>query len=302
MKNLTNKTITKKTDNYKSTGVEKSWVKIWQRFKRHKIGLVGSIIILIFILLALFADILSPYEPNYIDMSVLQHPPSGAHLLGTDTVGRDVLSRLLHASRISLSVGLIAVSLYLVIGTILGSIAGYFGGIIDSLIMRIADAVMSFPVLPLVIVLVAVAGNSIYNIIFVIAIVGWPQVARIVRGEIFSLKSREFVEASRVIGEKPFSIIFTQLIPNCVAPVIVASTFGIANAILLEAGLSFLGLGVQPPNASWGSMLMDAQSITILSSMPWLWLPPGLCIFLAVMSINFIGDALRDAVDPRLKL
>lgn len=298
---MTNRTIVKQSVNYKPPVGERPLIKVWKRFKRHKTGLVGSVIILIFVLLALFATVISPHEPNYIDMSAFQQPPSMAHLFGTDTVGRDVLSRLLYASRISLFVGLVAVSLYLVIGTILGAIAGYFGGIIDTIIMRIADAVLSFPVLPLVIVLVAVAGNGIMNIVAVIAIVGWPQVARIVRGEIISLKSREFVEASRAIGENPFSIIFTQLIPNCVAPLIVASTFGIANAILLEAGLSFMGLGVQPPDASWGSMLMDAQSITILSNMPWLWLPPGLCIFLAVMSINFIGDALRDAVDPRLK-
>jgi peptide/nickel transport system permease protein len=195
----------------------------------------------------------------------------------------------------------VAVALYIGIGIILGSIAGYFGGLIDSIIMRFADAVISFPVLPLVIVLVAIAGNNVYNIILVIGLVMWTEVARIVRGQILSLKEQEFIEAARSIGEKPFSIIFTQLIPNILAPVIVAGTFGIANAILLEAGLSFLGLGVQPPAASWGNMLMDAQSITVLTNLPWLWIFPSLCIILAIISINFIGDGLRDALDPRQK-
>lgn len=281
---------------------KKPSAQIWDRFKRHKIGLLGTGIIIFFLFIAIFADVLAPYDPNYIDMFSFQLPPSSKHLLGTDIVGRDVLSRLIHASRISLSVGLIAVSLYVVVGTLLGSIAGYFGGPLDAIIMRIADAVLSFPVLPLVIVLVSIAGNRIINIVLVIAFVEWPQVARIVRGEILSLKQSEFVEAAILTGERPISIIMSQLIPNCIAPLVVASTFGIANAILLEAGLSFLGLGVQPPNASWGSMLIDAQSITTLSYMPWLWLPPGLCIFLSVMSINFIGDALRDAIDPRLKI
>lgn len=301
MKNIVKKNKIKEMNIQKSNTVVSPWKKIWYRFKRNKLGVAGVIIILTFILLSIFADLLSPYEPNYIDMEVFEQPPSRDHLLGTDQVGRDVLSRLLHASRISLSVGFISVGIYLVIGTIIGSIAGYFGGVIDNIIMRIADAVMSFPLLPLVIVLVAVAGNSILNIMLVIAFVGWPGVARIVRGEIFSIKKREFVESSKAIGEAPLSIIFTQLIPNCVAPVIVTSTYGIASAILLEASLSFLGLGVQPPNASWGSMIMDAQSVTILATMPWLWLPPGLFIFLSIMSINFIGDALRDAIDPRLK-
>ncbi|MGN7300132.1 oligopeptide ABC transporter permease [Ferdinandcohnia sp. SAFN-114] len=277
------------------------WGLVFSKFRRHRLSLVGCIIMLIFILTAILADFIAPYDPNMIDPMAFEQPPSKEHLLGTDSIGRDVLSRIIHASRVSLTVGIAAVILYLGIGIVLGAIAGYFRGIIDTIIMRFADAMISFPVLPLVIVMVAIAGNSIYNIILVIGLVMWPEVARIVRGQILSLREQEFVEAARSIGEKPLSIIFTQLIPNVLAPVIVAGTFGIANAILLEAGLSFLGLGVQPPDASWGNMLMDAQSITVLTNMPWLWVYPSLCIILAVISINFIGDGLRDALDPRQK-
>lgn len=295
-------TVVSKGKNINPQANVKPGNKIWHRFKRHRLSLVGTIIIAIFVLVALFANLLAPYSFDAIDMTGFQQRPSRNHLLGTDTVGRDVLSRLIYASRISLSVGLVAVSIYLCIGTIIGAVAGYLGGWLDNLIMRFADAMVSFPVLPLVIVLVSIAGNSIYNIMAVIGLVEWPKVARIVRGEILSLREQEFVEAAKAIGESPMSIILRQLLPNVMSPIIVAGTFGIANAILLEAGLSFLGLGVQPPQASWGSMLMDAQSITILTNMPWLWIPPGLAIFLSVMSINFIGDGLRDALDPRLKL
>ncbi|MGG1573536.1 oligopeptide ABC transporter permease [Fictibacillus sp. NRS-1165] len=279
----------------------KEWKKLFKKFSRHKMSMAGCIIMLILVLVAVFADFIAPFEPNKIDPAAFEQPPSSEHLLGTDSVGRDVLSRVIHASRVSLTVGVAAVTMYLGIGILLGSIAGYFGGIIDMVIMRFADAMISFPVLPLVIVMVAIAGNGVFNIILVIGLVMWPEVARIVRGQILSLREQEFVEAARSIGERPMSIIFTQLIPNVLAPVIVAGTFGIANAILLEAGLSFLGLGVQSPNASWGNMLMDAQSITVLTSMPWLWIFPSLCIVLAVISINFIGDGLRDALDPRQK-
>ncbi|OLS34750.1 peptide ABC transporter permease [Bacillus sp. MRMR6] len=277
------------------------WKVVFSKFKRHKLSVVGCCIMMVFILTAIFADFIAPYEPNKIDPAAFEQAPSKEHLLGTDSLGRDVLSRIIHASRVSLTVGVAAVTMYLGIGIVLGAIAGYFRGIIDTVIMRFADAMISFPVLPLVIVMVAIAGNSVYNIIIVIGLVMWPEVARIVRGQILSLREQEFVEAARSIGEKPLSIIFTQLIPNVLAPVIVAGTFGIANAILLEAGLSFLGLGVQPPGASWGNMLMDAQSITVLTNLPWLWVFPSICIILAVISINFIGDGLRDAMDPRQK-
>ena len=284
-----------------SRKLEKEWRKTLRRFCRNKLSVTGGIVLLFIILISALAPLIAPYDPMKIDMMNLQNPPSAQHLLGTDTIGRDVLSRLLYAGRVSMSVGILAVAIYMVVGIILGAVAGYSGGIVDMVIMRLADAVMSFPLLPLIIVMVAIMGTGITNIVLVISIVGWPQVARLVRGEVLTLKSREFIEAARASGESTMSIILTQLIPNCVAPIIVAGTFGVAQAILMEASLSFLGLGIQPPQASWGYMLMDAQSITILSKMPWLWLPPGLVIFISVMSINFIGDGLRDALDPKMK-
>ena len=280
---------------------EREWHKTLRRFCRNKLSVAGTIIIALIIAASVLAPLLAPYNPMKIDMMHLQQEPSAAHILGTDTIGRDVLSRLLYAGRVSMSVGIVAVMIYVTIGILLGAIAGYMGGTVDMLIMRFAEAVMSFPLLPLIIVMVAIMGTGVTNIILVLAIVGWPQIARLVRGEVLSLKSREFVEAAKASGESSLSIIITQLIPNCVAPIIVAATFGVAQAILMEASLSFLGLGIQPPQASWGYMLMDAQSITILSGMPWLWLPPGLTIFISVMSINFIGDGLRDALDPKMK-
>ena len=237
-------------------------------------------------------------DPYKVDISAYRKGPVENHPLGTDSSGRDVFSRLLYAGRVSLSVGLVAVGIYSVIGVILGAFSGFYGGWLDSSIMRLADIVLSFPSLILIITVVSVLGPSIYNIMLVIGLLGWPPIARIVRALFLSLREREFVLASRTVGVSNGRIIFRHLLPNALAPVIVAATFGMASAILLEAGLSFLGLGVQPPTPSWGNMLKDAQSLTVLESMPWLWIPPGTMIALAVLSINFIGDGLRDALDP----
>jgi peptide/nickel transport system permease protein len=273
---------------------------VWQRFRRHRVAVVGAIILLLLTAASVGAPILTPIDPNKVDISAYRQGPQAGHLLGTDSSGRDVLSRLLYAGRISLSVGLVAVAIYTAIGVVLGSFSGFYGGNVDGIIMRLADIVLSFPSLILIITVVSVLGPSIYNIMLVIGLLGWPPIARIVRGLFLSLREREFVLASRTIGVPNSRIIFRHILPNAIAPVIVAATFGMANAILLEAGLSFLGLGVQPPTASWGNMLTDAQSLTVLESMPWLWVPPGTMIALAVLSINFIGDGLRDALDPYL--
>ena len=281
------------------TGVRRR-AGVWQRFRRHRVALVGAVILLLLAVGSVGAPVLSgnndPFRP---DISSYRKGPDANHLLGTDSSGRDVWSRLLYAGRVSLSVGLVAVTIYTVIGVILGSISGFYSGLVDSVIMRLADVVLSFPALILIITVVSVLGPSIYNIMLVIGLLGWPPIARIVRALFLSLREREFVLASRTIGVPNSRIIFRHILPNAIAPVIVAATFGMANAILLEAGLSFLGLGVQPPTASWGNMLTDAQSLTALESMPWLWIPPGAMIALAVLSINFIGDGLRDALDPR---
>jgi peptide/nickel transport system permease protein len=273
---------------------------VWKRFQRHRLAMVGLAILLVLVLLSVFAPLLTRHAPEAIDLSAYRLGPSAEHPLGTDKAGRDVFSRLLYAGRVSLSVGLVAVSIYTVIGVVLGALAGYFGGWIDAIIMRLADVVLSFPTLVIIITLASVLGPSIYNVMLAIGLLGWPPIARLLRGELLSLREREFVIGARAVGCSDSRLIFRYLLPNAMAPILVAATFGIAYAILIEAGLSFLGLGVQPPTASWGNMLTDAQSLTVLESMPWLWLPPGLMIALAVLSINFIGDGLRDALDPYL--
>jgi peptide/nickel transport system permease protein len=273
---------------------------VWQRFRRHRVALVGALILLVLTAGAVAAPVVAANDPDKVDISAYRKGPAANHLLGTDSSGRDVFSRLLYAGRVSLSVGLVAVAIYTVIGVILGAFAGFYAGWADGFIMRLADIVLSFPSLILIITVVSVLGPSIYNIMLVIGLLGWPPIARIVRGLFLSLREREFVMASRTVGVSNAGIIFRHMLPNALAPVIVAATFGMANAILLEAGLSFLGLGVQPPTPSWGNMLKDAQSLTVLESMPWLWIPPGTMIALAVLSINFIGDGLRDALDPYL--
>jgi peptide/nickel transport system permease protein len=273
---------------------------VWQRFRRHRVAVVGAIILLVLAIGSVGAPLFARNDPYRVDISAYRKGPQADYWLGTDSSGRDVLSRLLHAGRVSLSVGLVAVTIYTVIGVILGAFSGFYGGRVDGFIMRLADIVLSFPSLILIITVVSVVGPSIYNIMLVIGLLGWPPIARIVRGLFLSLREREFILASRTVGVPNVRIIFRHMLPNAIAPVIVAATFGMANAILLEAGLSFLGLGVQPPTPSWGNMLTDAQSLTVLESMPWLWIPPGTMIALAVLSINFIGDGLRDALDPYL--
>jgi peptide/nickel transport system permease protein len=254
------------------------------------------------VLLAIFAPLIERYPPNEINLEAMSQPPSMEHWLGTDTTGRDLWSRLVHGARVSLSVGLVAVSISTLIGVVLGSLAGYGGGKIDMAIMRFTDMVMTFPSLVIIIAVVAALGPSIYNTMLVIGLLSWPAIARLVRGQFLSLREQQFVLAARSIGVAPAEIMFRHLFPNVLSAVIVAATFGVAVAILQEASLSFLGLGVQAPTPSWGNMLRDVQTLSILEGMPWLWLAPGIMIALAVLSINFIGDGLRDAFDPRSTL
>ena len=240
-------------------------------------------------------------SPYAVDLRAYRQGPSAEHLLGTDSAGRDVMARVIWAGRVSLSVGVVAVSLYVVIGVVLGSLAGFFGGWIDSVIMRLADIVLAYPSLIVIITIVALVGPSIYNVMVVIGCLGWPPIARLVRGNVLSLRERDYTIAARASGATSGRILFRHILPNAIAPVIVAASFGMAQAIILEAGLSFLGLGVQPPTPSWGNMLTDAQSFNVLENMLWLWIPPGLMIVLAVLAINFVGDGLRDALDPQTR-
>ncbi len=278
---------------------ESLWSKARRRFLRHRLAMLGLILLGALILLALFAPLLERYSPIALDLASMSQPPSAAHWLGTDTTGRDVWSRMLHAGRVSLSVGLVAVSLSTLIGVAIGALAGYAGKTTDMLLMRFTDMVMTFPSLVIIITVAAALGPSIYNTMLVIGLLTWPGTARLVRGQFLSLREQQFVLAARATGVAPFEIMLKHLFPNVISSVTVAATFGMANAILLEASLSFLGLGVQAPTPSWGNMLRDAQTLSILEGMPWLWLSPGLTIALAVLSINFIGDGLRDALDPR---
>lgn len=280
-------------------GEEESYLKVVAgRFFRHKLAVIGSVIFLLIVLMAIFAPVIAPQDPLEVGYE-FEAKPSSEHLLGTDQVGRDVFSRLIYASRISLSVGLGAVSIYVIIGTILGAIAGYMGKWADMIIMRVTDVFMSFPFLMVILVLVSVMGPSLFNIILVLGLLGWPPIARLVRGSVLSLKGMDYIKAGVALGYTAPRILLNHILPNALAPILVNATFGIASAIIMEASLSFLGMGVQPPTASWGNMLTEAQSLTVLAGQPWLWIPPGLMILLAVISINFMGDGLRDAVDPK---
>ena len=268
-------------------------------FMRHKFAVGGLVVILALILIAIFAPVVATHDPNYVDLFASRQGPSREHLLGTDDIGRDVFSRVVYGARVSLSVGIVAVTIYVVIGTVLGAISGYFGGFVDSTIQRITDAVMCFPSLIIIIAAVAIVGPSIWNVMVVIGLLTWPSICRLVRGQLLSLREQEFIAAAKATGAGNLRIIFRHLLPNAVAPIIVAATFGIASAILTEAGLSFLGLGVQPPTASWGNIINTAQSPAVLQQMPWTWIPAGVLIAVSVLSINFVGDGLRDTLDPR---
>ncbi len=282
-----------------TTKPESLWGKARKRFFRHKLAMFGLITLSLLIFIAVAAPLLTPHSPIDIDLRAIRQPPSPQHLLGTDGTGRDVLTRIMYAGRISLSVGLVSVSISMVIGIIVGSIAGYAGGKVDMTLMRVTDVFMTFPSLVIIITVAAAMGPSVYNAMLVIGLLTWPAIARLVRGQFLTLREQQFVRAARSIGVSRGQIVFKHIFPNTVSSIAVALTIGVANAILLEASLSFLGLGVQAPTPSWGNMLRDAQSLNILEGMPWIWLPPGLMIALAVLSINFIGDGLRDALDPR---
>lgn len=272
-----------------------------RRFKKHKLAVVGIIIMIVILILAVFAPILSPYSPNKLT-GPFSGKPSSSHILGTDQVGRDELSRIIYASRISITVGVGAMAIALSIGILLGLVSGYFGGWLDMLIMRVTDVFMAFPSVMIILVLASIIGPGLLNIILILGFLGWPSVARLVRGNVLAIKKMDYIKSSIVMGVKTPSILFSHILPNTLAPILVYATSGIAGAILDEAALSFLGFGVQPPTASWGNMLNNAQSLTILTSKPWLWVPPGLMIILSVLSINYIGDALRDALDPKNNL
>lgn len=269
-----------------------------RRFLRHRLAVIGTVVLTVIVLMAVLADVISS-KPYFTDVTAIRQPPSAEHILGTDRSGRDVWARLVHGARTSLIVGLGAVSIYVSIGMILGGIAGLVGGTVDQLIMRATDTLMSIPTLLLVIVFVSAVGPSLGSVVAVIGLLGWPSACRLVRGQLLSLREAEFVTAARVVGVSNGQILTRHLIPNIVGSLTVLATFGVASAIILEAGLSFLGLGVRIPIPSWGEMINAAQSPSVLIDTPWLWISPGIAIALTVLAVNFIGDGLRDALDPR---
>ncbi len=297
-------------EDYVEGGIETSesysyWRKVFQRLKKHKIAMVSLWFLVVLILMAVFAGPLSfgnnPY--SYIKSVPWAPrpelaPPGPGHPLGLDNMGRDAWSRLLYGGRVSLAVGFICSFIGAAVGLFFGLISGYFGGITDMLIMRFTDFMLSLPVLPLMVVLSSVIKGSLWTIIFVISIFSWMGVARLVRGEVLSLKEQEFTEAARAIGETPGRIMWIHLLPNSMAPVIVAATLAISGNIIYEATLSFLGLGIRQPTPSWGNMLNGAQ--TFMLTAPWLMWWPGIAILVTTLAFNFLGDGLRDALDPRL--
>lgn len=273
---------------------------VFRRFKRHKLAMGSLVMLIILGGAALLAPVIAPYHPDEI-VGTFSGKPGMEHLLGTDPIGRDVLSRLLYATRISLLVGIMATLISTVIGVILGLVAGYFGGIADMIIMRFTDMVMSFPYILLVLVAASIFKPGLWSIILILGFVDWPGIARLVRGNVLNLRETNFIKGNIVAGMSLRHILFSEILPNTVAPILVYATSVLAISILDEAALSFLGMGVQPPTASLGNMLNGAESLTVLTKQPWLWIPAGVVIVVLVMAINFIGDALRDALDPNSK-
>jgi peptide/nickel transport system permease protein len=270
-----------------------------RRFLRHRLAVASVVVLALIVLAALLGPLLVPIDPNAVDPMAIRKPPSAAHLLGTDSAGRDVLARLLAGGRVSLLVGLTVALAASIIGLVLGSIAGYLGGGVDAALSRFADVVLSFPTLIVVIIIVAFLGPSLPTMIIALGLFEWPAAYRIVRSLTLSLREQDSIRAVRGLGAGNVRILVHHVMPAVFAPLTVIATVLVAQAILLEAGLSFLGLGVPPPTASWGNMLNEAQSFAVLQTMPWLWIPAGCAIALAVLTVNFIGDGLRDAVDPR---
>lgn len=268
-------------------------------FKHNSLFYLGLFIVLGMSLIALLAPWIAPYAPETLDLDAVLMPPSAAHLFGTDALGRDIFSRMVYGARVSLWVGFVAVGISLAIGIFLGLVSGYFGGLIDEIIMRGVDVMLCFPSFFLILAVIAFLEPSLSNIMIVIGLTSWMGVARLVRAETLSLRERDFVAASRLAGAGPARLLIVHILPNALAPVLVSATLGVAGAILVESSLSFLGLGVQPPSPSWGNMLMEGKNT--LEIAPWLSLYPGLAILITVLGYNLLGESLRDILDPRLK-
>ncbi len=272
----------------------------FKRFRRHRLACIGLFVVMLEVILVVFLPMIMDLDP-YSITAVFNGPPSAEHILGTDTVGRDLLSRLIYGGRISLLVGILATAISVAVGLPLGLIAGYYRGAAETVIMRCADIFMSFPSMIIVLVMVAIFGNSLPILILLIGILGWPQPARLVYSRALSVRKMEYVEAAKVGGSNELTIILRYVLPNSVAPLWMNVAFQISSAILTESSLSFLGAGVQLPTSTWGNIIYQAQNVVVLYSYPWIWVPAAICLIITVVSINFVGEGIRDALDPRMK-
>jgi len=280
-----------------SAEIKGPFQEFWQRFMENRFAAAGLVIILALFLVSLAAQFITPYHPDAIDAWHVLLPPSADHWFGTDELGRDVFTRVLYGARVSLKVGFVAVGIAVLIGTVVGLFAGFYGGWIDSLLMRVVDIMLCFPTFFLILAVIAMLEPSIWYIMVIIGLTGWMGVARLVRAEVLSLKSRDFVQAARVLGASDLRIIFRHILPNALSPVLVSATLGVAGAILTESALSFLGIGVQPPTPSWGNILTSGKDYIEFAW--WLSLFPGVAILVTVLSYNLVGEGIRDALDPR---
>lgn len=279
------------------------WKKAMRRFFKHKLAVIGLVIFVVITLGCVFYPMIAdPRVAFDLNFTEINQKPSAKHIFGTDALGRDVFMRLMLGGRVSLSVGIVAALTSTLIGVTLGGIAGFFGRRADMLIMRFTDIVMCFPFLVICMVLVSILGPGLGNTMLAIALLKWTNAARIARGEILYIREKQFIEADKALGINRYKTLFAHILPNAISPIIVNTTFAMADSIMTESSLSFLGLGVLLPTPTWGNMLKDASTLVILKTQPWLWIPPGICIALVVLSINFIGDGLRDALDPRMDL
>ena len=277
------------------------WGEVFYNLRKNTMAMISLFMLLFVMLLCLIVPMISPYSMETTNMQQMDQSPDKEHILGTDKIGRDLFTRLFYAGRISLGVALSVVALECLIGTVLGSIAGFYGGIVDIIIMRIAEIFMSFPFMIICITIAAIFGNSILNLILILAILSWPGIGRIVRGQILTLREIEYMEACEALGISDIRRIFKHLLPNVLAYIIVYATLGMASVILTETSLSFLGLGVSPPTPTWGNMIQEARNTLVIQEKWWYWIPPGICIFISVMCFNLLGDGLRDAIDPKMK-
>jgi peptide/nickel transport system permease protein len=276
--------------------------RLLRRFLRNRPAVVSVFVLAAIVLMAAFAPAIERHPYDTMQLRARSQPPSAEHWLGTDRIGRDVWSRTVHGSRVSLVVGFAATAIAVVIGTLLGAVAGFFGGWVEQVIMRATDVLMTFPPIIIMLTLAAFAPRGLWVIVFIIGGLSWPGVARLVRGQFLTLKEQDFVAAANALGVRPTRIMWVHILPNALPPLMAMISFGIGNAILTEAGLSFLGLGVPPPAPSWGTMLEAARNLDILRNLPWTWLPPAVMTVLTVLCVNFIGDGLRDAADARMVL